>query len=148
MKTAKMRTPDLNGQDELDRLANDLYSRLFRTGAHLKSPVPMDPAAEILRSLQDAFIIGSLTRSALSTPDLVRLPGARMVRSSEPEQAQKIKEAEIKRLTGGEATLVRRMQKEFIEVDPKFKLTISSGHKPDVRGKDDRIWRRRLHGAL
>lgn len=38
------------------------------------------------------------------------------MRASEPEQRQKMKEAEIKRLTGGEAVLVLRMQRENVKL--------------------------------
>lgn len=79
-----------------------------------------------------------------ATPDLVRLPGARMVRAAEPERGQKLKEGFIKAITGGEEILVRRMQQEFVEVTPEFKLTISGNHKPEIRGTDKGIWRRVL----
>lgn len=79
-----------------------------------------------------------------ATPDLVRLPGARMVRASEPERGQKMKEALIKQLTGGEEILVRRMMQEFVEVTPEFSLTIQGNHKPEIRGTDNGIWRRVL----
>ncbi|QBR34852.1 hypothetical protein ETW23_00375 [Leisingera sp. NJS201] len=79
-----------------------------------------------------------------ATPDLVRLPGARLVRAAEPERGQKLKEGFIKAITGGEEILVRRMQQEFVEVTPEFKLTISGNHKPEIRGTDKGIWRRVL----
>ena len=79
-----------------------------------------------------------------ATPDLVRIPGARMVRASEPEEGQKMKEALIKALTGGEPIMIRRMMQEFVEVTPEFKLTISGNHKPEIRGGDDGIWSRVL----
>ncbi|MEH6834823.1 phage/plasmid primase, P4 family [Falsihalocynthiibacter arcticus] len=79
-----------------------------------------------------------------ATPDLVKLPGARFVRASEPEQGTRMKEALIKALTGGEAIMIRRMMQEFVEVQPEFKLMISGNHKPEIRGSDDGIWRRVL----
>ncbi|MEM1149232.1 MAG: phage/plasmid primase, P4 family [Pseudomonadota bacterium] len=79
-----------------------------------------------------------------ATPDLVRLPGARMVRASEPEVGVKLKEAEVKAMTGGEPILIRRMREEFIEVWPLFKLVLSGNHKPEIRGGDHGIWRRTL----
>ncbi|MBO6759325.1 MAG: hypothetical protein JJ902_23585 [Roseibium sp.] len=77
-----------------------------------------------------------------ATPDLARLPGARMVRAAEPEQGMKFRESMIKSLTSGEPILIRRLHAEFNEVYPTFKLIISGNHKPDVRGADDGIWRR------
>lgn len=109
----------------------------------------VDAIAEIMSDYAITVPIESLTGSEQrkgsdATPDLVRIPGARMVRASEPEQGQKMKEALIKALTGGEPILIRRMQQEFVEVTPEFKLTIQGNHKPDIRGGDDGIWRRVL----
>lgn len=83
-------------------------------------------------------------RGDSATPDLVRLPGARMVRAAEPEKGVKLKEAEVKALTGGEAILIRRMREEFIELEPEFKLVLSGNHEPAINGNDHGIWRRTL----
>lgn len=90
-------------------------------------------------------LVGKSNRSAAeATPDLMPLMGARMVRASEPERGEPLQEGKIKELTGGEPILVRALQKDFVELKPQFKLTISGNHKPDVRGTDDGIWRRLL----
>ncbi len=90
-------------------------------------------------------LVGQNRRSgADATPDLVPLMGARMVRASEPEQGQRLQEGKIKELTGGEPILVRALNEDFVEVQPRFKLTISGNHKPEIRGTDDGIWRRVL----
>ncbi|PJN95372.1 hypothetical protein CNY89_08865 [Amaricoccus sp. HAR-UPW-R2A-40] len=100
---------------------------------------------EYATSMPIETLTGSDTRKGSeATPDLVRLPGARMVRASEPEKGVQFKEALIKLLTGGEPILIRKMREEFVEVDPVFKLTISGNSKPEVRGTDDGIWRRLL----
>ncbi|WP_243695751.1 DNA primase family protein [Rhodovulum marinum] len=107
----------------------------------------VDLIAEIMSDYATTVPIESLTgaeqrKGSDATPDLVRIPGARMVRASEPEQGQRMREAIVKALTGGEPVLIRRMQQEFVEVTPEFKLTISGNHKPEIRGDDDGIWRR------
>jgi putative DNA primase/helicase len=90
-------------------------------------------------------LTGQTKRSgADATPDLIPLMGARMVRASEPEQGERLKEGIIKELTGGEPILVRALHSDFIEVHPVFKLFISGNHKPEIRGTDDGIWRRVL----
>lgn len=90
-------------------------------------------------------LVGKNRRSAGdATPELVPLMGARMVRASEPEEGERLQEAKIKELTGGEPLLVRALQEDFVEVKPKFKITIQGNHKPEVRGTDDGIWRRLL----
>jgi putative DNA primase/helicase len=79
-----------------------------------------------------------------ATPDLIPLMGARMVRASEPEQGERLKEGLIKEMTGGEPMLVRDLHAGFIQVKPVFKLFISGNHRPEIRGTDDGIWRRVL----
>lgn len=79
-----------------------------------------------------------------ATPDLARLPGARLVAASEPEAGVKLKDALIKTLTGGEKIPVRRLHKDFFEVDPQFKIVLSGNHKPRIDDDSDGIWRRVL----
>ena len=77
-----------------------------------------------------------------ASPDLARLPGARLVRASEPERGVQFKESLVKSLTGGEPMLVRHNFKDFFEFTPDFKLTLSGNHKPEIGGVDHGIWRR------
>lgn len=79
-----------------------------------------------------------------ATPDLARLPGARLVAASEPEANVKLKDALIKTLTGGEKIPVRRLHKDFFEVLPNFKIVLSGNHKPRIDDDSDGIWRRVL----
>lgn len=121
---------------------------LHGTGRNGKSTL-VDLIARMMGEYATSVPIETLTGSeqrkgADATPDLVRIPGARMVRASEPEEGLRFKEAMIKLLTGGEPILIRKMREEFVEIDPVFKLTISGNHKPAVRGADDGIWRRIL----
>ena len=77
-----------------------------------------------------------------STPDIARLPGARLVRASEPERGVYFKESLIKSLTGGEPMLARHNFKDFFEFVPVFKLALSANQKPEIGGVDLGIWRR------
>jgi putative DNA primase/helicase len=77
-----------------------------------------------------------------SQPDLIPLIGARFVRTSEPEEGERLQEGLIKALTGGEPMMVRALYTDMIVFQPIFKLTISGNHLPDIRGGDDGIWRR------
>ncbi len=83
-------------------------------------------------------------RGAEATPDLARLPGARMVRASEPEKGARFAEAAIKAVTGGEEITVRHLNHGFFDFVPEFKLTLSGNHRPSIRGQDRGIWRRFL----
>ncbi|MCB2106371.1 MAG: hypothetical protein KDE14_01665 [Rhodobacteraceae bacterium] len=77
-----------------------------------------------------------------ASPDIARLPGARLVRASEPERGVQFKEALIKSLTGGEPMLTRHNFKDFFEFTPDFKLSLAGNHKPQISGVDEGIWRR------
>ncbi|MFG1370710.1 phage/plasmid primase, P4 family [Xanthobacter oligotrophicus] len=81
-------------------------------------------------------------RGDQATPDLARLPGARLVRVSELPRGEPLKEALIKQLTGGEPMLVRHLNKGFFEFPPEFKAVMSGNDLPQVGGVDHGIWRR------
>jgi putative DNA primase/helicase len=83
-------------------------------------------------------------RGSEATPDLARLPGARLVRASEPESGARFAEATIKAITGGEEITVRHLNQGFFDFVPQFKITLSGNHKPSIRGQDRGIWRRFL----
>lgn len=90
----------------------------------------------------DSFAGDSRRGGAEATPDLARLPGARLVAAAEPEMGVRLKDALIKTLTGGEKLPVRRLHQDFIEVVPQFKIVLSGNHKPIITDDSDGIWRR------
>lgn len=124
------------------------FAFFYGSGANGKS-VLVDTIARILDSYAASAKIESLTGSARrggseATPDLMLLVNARMVRTSEPDEGQRLQEGLIKELTGGEPMQVRALHSDFFEFDPHFKLTMSGNHKPEIRGTDAGIWRRVL----
>lgn len=74
--------------------------------------------------------------------DVARLHSARFVSAVESEDGQKLSEALIKQLTGGEPITARFLRKEFFEFLPEFKIFFTTNHKPIVKGDDEGIWRR------
>ncbi len=74
--------------------------------------------------------------------DLARLPSMRLVSANETEQGQRLAEAKIKAMTGGDTITARFLHKEFFDFKPVFKLWLRSNHKPVIRGTDEGIWRR------
>jgi putative DNA primase/helicase len=115
-------------------------------GANGKS-VLVDVIAGVLGDYAASARIESLTGTTGrgggdATPDLIPLMGARMVRTSEPDEGARLQEGLIKELTGGEPLLVRALHSDFVQVKPIFCLTMSGNNKPDIRGTDDGIWRR------
>lgn len=81
-------------------------------------------------------------RGDQATPDLARLPGARLVRISELPRGEPLKEALVKGLTGGEPMSVRHLNKGFFDFTPTFKAVMSGNDRPRIGGIDHGIWRR------
>ncbi|SHF67176.1 putative DNA primase/helicase [Loktanella atrilutea] len=120
----------------------------YGNGANGKS-VLVDVIARIMAGYAASLRVESITGTnrrggAEATPDLIPLLGARFVRTSEPDQNTPLQEGLIKMMTGGEPIPVRANYGDQIDLDPNFKLTMSTNHKPDIRGGDDGIWRRVL----
>ncbi|MEL6374600.1 MAG: phage/plasmid primase, P4 family, partial [Pseudomonadota bacterium] len=78
------------------------------------------------------------------SPDIARLAGARMVRTSEPEPGSRLSESTIKQFTGGELMVARKLHRDFFEFRPRAKLTMSVNVRPVIVGKDHGIKRRIL----
>jgi putative DNA primase/helicase len=76
------------------------------------------------------------------TNDLARLPGRRLVITSELEEGSRWNESLVKSLTGGDPISARFLYAEFFEFIPVFKLFVVGNHRPAVRGADEGIWRR------
>lgn len=74
--------------------------------------------------------------------DIARLEGARFVSSSEPNEGFRFDEGLIKQLTGGDKVTARYLYGNEFEYTPKFKIWVSTNHKPLIAGTDDGIWRR------
>lgn len=115
-------------------------------GANGKS-VLVDLMARIFGDYSASARIESLTgknkkSGSDSQPDLMPLIAARFVRTSEPEDGERLQEGLVKALTGGEPMMIRALYSDFITFRPIFKLTISGNHLPEIRGGDDGIWRR------
>jgi putative DNA primase/helicase len=84
-----------------------------------------------------------LTRSSdVVRNDVARLSGARFVSTSETEAGRHLAEVLVKQLTGGDKVTARFLYSEFFEFDARFKVFLSTNHKPVIRGTDNAIWRR------
>ncbi len=85
---------------------------------------------------------GIKKRGDQASPDLAKLAGCRLLRTSEPDEGAKLATGLIKLVTGGEPVSVRHLNRGFFNMKVMFKLTVSGNHKPDIRQTDDGIWRR------
>lgn len=79
-----------------------------------------------------------------STNDVAKLRGSRLVKVSEFDDGEKLAEARIKTLTGGDPVTCRFLFREFFTYTPTYKILLIGNHKPKVRGTDHGIWRRLL----
>lgn len=76
--------------------------------------------------------------------DIARLAGARLVTSIEVEEGQKLAEALVKQLTGGDEIAARYLYKGTFEYKPQFALWLVCNHLPTVSNHDEAMWRRIL----
>lgn len=90
----------------------------------------------------ETFLHQERKGSSGPTPELARLPGVRLVRTSEPEPGARLSESTIKQFTGGERITARHLFKDMFEFRPTGKLTMSVNIRPTVVGKDHGIRRR------
>lgn len=85
---------------------------------------------------------GIKKRGDQASPDLAKLGGVRMLRSSEPGRNEKLDSGLIKLVTGGEPIPVRMLHRGFFDLEIQFKLIISGNTKFDIPDTDDGIWGR------
>lgn len=74
--------------------------------------------------------------------DVARLDGPRLVTAKEVDRGRRLSESLIKELTGQDTISARFLYGEFFDFVPKFKLFLSTNHKPVIKGTDGAIWRR------
>jgi putative DNA primase/helicase len=79
-----------------------------------------------------------------STNDIAALRGSRLVKVSEFDDGEKLAEAQIKTLTGGDPVSCRFLYCENFTYTPTYKILLIGNHKPKVRDNGHGIWRR-LH---
>lgn len=92
-------------------------------------------------------LLGTVGKSAAGSAraDLAKLAGARLVYCSETTENNRLKEADIKRMTGRDPISCRApFGRVEISIRPTWRLMIVTNHPPVIRGDDDGIWRRIL----
>jgi len=77
-----------------------------------------------------------------ASPDVMALQGVRFAGVSESDENEKLAEAKIKRLTGGDEITGRHLYGAPIKFQPSHKLWLLTNHLPTVQGDDEGIWRR------
>jgi putative DNA primase/helicase len=118
----------------------------YGLGANGKS-VFLEVLARVLGPLCEGLPAESISGQAQNaaggaSPDLARLPGVRFLRITELPQGEPLREALVKRLTGGEKMDVRTLFKGYFSFQPQFKAHMSGNGYPTISGSDNGIWRR------
>jgi putative DNA primase/helicase len=95
-------------------------------------------------NLEPESIIGvDVKAGGAASPDLIRLFGKRFLRISELPKGVPLKEALVKKITGGgEELSVRGLFQGMIDFIPTFVAMMSGNDYPRIDGTDHGIWRR------
>ena len=85
-----------------------------------------------------------IKKRSTSSPsnDLFVLAGKRFVSASEIDEAHYLDEVLVKQMTGGERVSVNPKYRSQMEIQPTWKIWLSTNHEPVIKGNDDGIWRR------
>ncbi len=74
--------------------------------------------------------------------DLAAMRGSRLVTLPDFEKGERLNEALIKQVTGGDQVRARYLYGEWFTYTPQFKLWLMGNHKPEIRDAGDGMWRR------
>lgn len=75
--------------------------------------------------------------------DLAKLAGARLVYVSETTENARLREADVKRMTGGDGVVARAPYGKYeMRIPQTWRLVLVTNHLPRVLGQDGGIWRR------
>ncbi|HEY4364965.1 MAG TPA: phage/plasmid primase, P4 family [Bryobacteraceae bacterium] len=103
------------------------------------------------RALGDYYVTSNFTTflmrdrvSSGPSEDIARLAGARLVTAIEVEEGQKLAEALVKSLTGGDMIAARLLYKGTFEYRPQFTLWLICNHMPTFSNMDEAMGRRIL----
>lgn len=92
--------------------------------------------------MSDMKVITSSEMDNRVASSMAKLQGARLVSMNEADEHQKMSEAIVKQLTGGDTVEACKKYHEPFNYIPTFKLWIRTNDKPVIRGANDAIWRR------
>ena len=88
--------------------------------------------------LGDGYTARTPTQTLLSKKgdtipnDIARLRGVRLVTASETGDGNRLDEALVKDLSGGDRIVARFMRGEWFEFTPRFKIYLSSNYRSSV----------------
>ncbi len=74
--------------------------------------------------------------------DVARLVGLRMVTAVEASESERLREGQVKHMTGGDTVPASLKHKPAFEYLPVFKLWLATNEVPYIRSDDSGMWRR------
>jgi putative DNA primase/helicase len=77
--------------------------------------------------------------------DIARMRGARLIKSLEVDEGEKLAAGVIKAMTGGDTIAARFLYREHFEFVMEGVLWLAANARPKVDANDDAMWRRILH---
>lgn len=89
-----------------------------------------------------SFVDAGQRRGGEPTPDLAKLTGTRAVFASEAKTGARLDDGLIKQLTGGDPASVRKLNHEFFDLLPTFKINLVVNNRPVVRDDTHGMWSR------
>ena len=90
-----------------------------------------------------SFLANDYQGGSSASPDIARLAGpARFAYVSEPKKGDKLDEAGVKSLTGGDKMVARKLRQDIFEFYPVFKMIMPCNPKPIIASSDYGTWRR------
>lgn len=95
--------------------------------------------------IDESTIIGrnGLASGGTCRSDLAKLSGARLVCCAETTEGGRLREADVKRMTGGDGFACRApFGKSEATIMPSWRMVIGTNHNPVIKGDDDGVWRR------
>ena len=103
----------------------------------------------LIREMLGSYAMHTSTETWLASnknqatqPELARLQGTRMATAIEANFDQKLDEAKLKGVTGGEPITCRGLYQSTFEYVPQFKLWFAVNDLPAARSTADAFWRR------
>ncbi len=87
-------------------------------------------------------LIGGRRDAGAATSDLMRLQGARLAFTSEPDQAARLKGGALKRLASIDNMTGRELHGRQMEWRPTHTLHVATNHLPEMEDGSDGLWRR------
>lgn len=115
-----------------------------RNGKSLLMRVMEKIMGDYAKKVDTEMLMKSNTRSPGSaSPDVLQLQGKRFIYGNETREGQRLDDAKIKDMTGGETLTGRALHSNhYVSFDPTHKLVITGNHYPSVQDNSHGFWER------